>query len=338
MRFYGNQDNVLNDVYKILKDNGSEVTDNFTVQRYVAYPEIGKVNVDEDMYIGEYFGDEDYYIRAYSETEYNKLIELSKTDIKKVDVGGTNNAIFVYQNGMGELAEALEGAEVKFSNATATITGTHKCGFVHFGAIYTMVFSDELFLELQKTGDISDSYKGGDTLDKATLINYTKSLNRELNMELMEILTSTSSYRLAYANYSESMEIFGLIRFIGFFMGAVVILMTASMLYFKQLMAAEEERHLYNMLRKVGMDDTLQRKAVLRRLLPVFMIPLAVGIVHSIFAMKSADTMVFSNMLAGGSSYLTVLTFSGAMYLAYAAVYAVFYLVTKSQYMRVIRS
>jgi putative ABC transport system permease protein len=176
-----------------------------------------------------------------------------------------------------------------------------------------------------------DSYDTGSVLDKATVMNYTKPMSSELNAELRKVLNgNTSSYRLAYNDYSEGLMIFGLVRFIGFFMSAVVILMTASMLYFKQIMAAEEEQHLFRMLRKVGMDEGMQKKVITKR-------PLAVGIVHSIFAMKSADTLVFDNMILSGDSYITVLGYSAVMYVAYAVVYAIFYLLTKSQYTKTIK-
>jgi putative ABC transport system permease protein len=195
-----------------------------------------------------------------------------------------------------------------------------------------------MFNELLDSGDVMDSYDTGSVLDKATVMNYTKPMSSELNAELRKVLNgNTSSYRLAYNDYSEGLMIFGLVRFIGFFMSAVVILMTASMLYFKQIMAAEEEQHLFRMLRKVGMDEGMQKKVITKRLLPVFFIPLAVGIVHSIFAMKSADTLVFDNMILSGDSYITVLGYSAVMYVAYAVVYAIFYLLTKSQYTKTIK-
>jgi putative ABC transport system permease protein len=87
----------------------------------------------------------------------------------------------------------------------------------------------------------------------------------------------------------------------------------------------------------VGMDEGMQKKVITKRLLPVFFIPLAVGIVHSIFAMKSADTLVFDNMILSGDSYITVLGYSAVMYVAYAVVYAIFYLLTKSQYTKTIK-
>jgi putative ABC transport system permease protein len=119
-------------------------------------------------------------------------------------------------------------------------------------------------------------------------------------------------------------------------MSVVFILMTASLLYFKQIMAAEEERHQYEMLRKIGMDSQVERRVITKRLLPVFFIPLVIGILHSIFAMKTADTIVFSNMIAAENSYLVVLAFSGIMYGIYAIVYGVFYFITKRQYTRIV--
>jgi putative ABC transport system permease protein len=53
--------------------------------------------------------------------------------------------------------------------------------------------------------------------------------------------------------------------------------------------------------------------------------------------MKSADTLVFDNMILSGDSYITVLGYSAVMYVAYAVVYAIFYLLTKSQYTKTIK-
>jgi putative ABC transport system permease protein len=255
-----------------------------------------------------------------------------------VKIADKYDAVYVMPYLSDELDNAILGRKIGFGDVTVSVAGTQKCMFTSFGAWHLFVVDDGLFGELLAAGVIKDRYDGSDALDKATVINYTKSMSASLNAKLKAILAgNVSGYRIAYDYYSDGLRIFGLVRFIGFFMSAVVILMTASMLYFRQIMAAEEEKHLYAMLRKIGMDGKMQRKVITRRLLPVFFIPLAVGIIHSVFAMKSADTMVFGNMITGGNSYLTVLGFSSVMYAAYAVVYAVFYLITKSQYIRVIK-
>jgi len=204
---------------------------------------------------------------------------------------------------------------------------------------HTVILSDEDFKELTGNGLIYSSADAGGA-GTATLMNYQGALSdSRLNADLAAVLDeSDAKYMTAYNLYNESMQIFGLLCFIGFFMSGVFILMTASLLYFKQIMAAEEERHQYQMLRRVGMDEKTERKVIRKRLMPVFFIPLAIGIIHSIFAMKTADTVVFSNMIPVENSYLSVLGFSAVMYLAYAAVYCIFYLITKSQYERIVHS
>ena len=120
-------------------------------------------------------------------------------------------------------------------------------------------------------------------------------------------------------------------------MSVIFILMTASLLYFKQIMAAEEEQHQYRMLRKIGMDIQTEKKVIVKRLFPVFLIPLVVGIIHSIFAMKAADTMRFATLIPGQNSYIIVLSFSALMYCAYTMVYGIFYFITKGQYSKIVR-
>jgi putative ABC transport system permease protein len=55
------------------------------------------------------------------------------------------------------------------------------------------------------------------------------------------------------------------------------------------------------------------------------------------FAMKTADTLVFSNIISAENSYFAVLGFSSVMYGIYGIVYGIFYLITKGQYSRIVR-
>ena len=80
-----------------------------------------------------------------------------------------------------------------------------------------------------------------------------------------------------------------------------------------------------------------REKSFNQKTVPGFLIPLLIGIIHSMFAMKAADTMIFSNMIPVDNSYLTVLSFSAVMYGAYAVVYGMFYFITKGQYSRIVK-
>lgn len=213
-------------------------------------------------------------------------------------------------------------------------------GFTYsFGRFLTVVFNDNDFNELTINGDIATEIEG---LESWPLIgiNYTNAFtSSDIANELSVLLRSgrTGGFRVSYYTYNEFLSVFGLICFIGFFMCAMFVLMTASMLYFKQVAIATEEKAQYQMLKKIGVDSDIESKIIGKRLLPIFVIPLLMGIIHSIFAMKSAHTMMDSGMIPSVGPYLDVLKISAIMYVAYAAVYTVFYFVTKGRYKQIVR-
>ncbi|WZL72999.1 ABC transporter permease [Clostridiaceae bacterium 35-E11] len=334
MYFYSGQEKLLDKVYAVFEKNHVKITETYTTERYQAKPEMKSLVIDGN----EYLSSERDYFRVYSQSVYNKLISLSKSDLNPIDID-LGEAMYVYPYMFEEIENAITGQVLIFSNQKISITSTLRSGFLSFGALHTLVLNDNDFDALLQKGDILGVDASGEPYDRVTVFNYEDALQSEkLNHELTQILSgNVGSYRTAYNHYNESLETFGLVCFIGFFMSGVFMLMTASLLYFKQVMAAEEERHQYRMLRKIGMDSQVEKKVIIRRLLPVFFIPLFVGIVHSMFAMKAADTIVFSNMIPVENSYFIVLAFSAVMYGAYAMIYGIFYLITKGQYARIVR-
>ncbi len=193
---------------------------------------------------------------------------------------------------------------------------------------------------LSESGYINNE-NNGKPLYEFTGINYQNSLHSKkiasgLNA-LMAGNENINRYRIMYDTYIESMEMFGLLCFIGYFISAVFILMSVSLLYFKQVAIGTEEITQYESLRKMGLDKEQEMKIVTNRIWPVFFIPLVMGLIHSVFAMKGADTIMFSNMIyTGGNSYLQVLKTSSVMYIIYSLVYFVFYLITKYKYIRIV--
>lgn len=332
--FYDNENsNLLEDVEKSFENHNVQITDRYTVSLYRAYPELESIIVNGIKYYEK--GD---YFRVYSQSVYNELIRLSKDNQKPVEVQ-MGEGIYILQARNEYMEEIMKGKSLGFSDLTIEIKSILTNKYLQFGSIHTLVLNDEDFEQLTKGSKLVR--EGG--VDKgyleAHLFSFDDALKRkDLNDALNYILYhKAGGYRTAYNHYNEARETFGLVCFIGYFMSAVFILMTASLLYFKQIMAAEEERHQYKILRKIGMDIRTEQKVIVKRLLPVFVIPLVVGIIHSIFAMKTADTMVFSQLISTDHSYLTVLSFSAMMYAAYGIVYGIFYVITKGQYSKIVK-
>lgn len=331
--YYGGDETLKNKVDEVFAKNNVKINLEKSIKLYEAAPETKDIVVGTRQHLTD--GDP---FRVYSETEYNALAAASKTNLKKVEIPA-GEAYYSYPITQDGIEDAMLGLKLGFGEKNIRIATVGRTAVPCFGLDHTLILNDKDFETLQERGVIVSSENNG-RAEAAEIVNYDKALgSREVNDELAAVLEGgVDHYRTAFNLYNESMQIFGLICFIGFFMSGVFILMTASLLYFKQVMAAEEERHQYLMLRRIGMEDETERRVIRKRLLPVFFIPLAIGIVHSIFAMKTADTVVFSNMIPVENSYLSVLGFSAVMYLAYAAVYCLFYFITKSQYIRIIRS
>jgi putative ABC transport system permease protein len=331
--YYGGEAALPDKVHTVFEADHIKINREDTVNLFEASPKTETVIVGSRTHLSN--GDP---FRVYSETAYNRLIAESKTNLDAVKIP-SGKAYYIFPFSQEGIESAMLGLMLDFQNRDVQIVKVIRSSVPGFGLDHTVILNDKDYDALVQSGQIVSSTDRG-RAGAATVMTYRDALgNRQLNDDLGAVLTGKAAqFKTAYSLYNESMQIFGLICFIGFFMSGVFILMTASLLYFKQVMAAEEESHQYKMLRRIGMGDKMERQVIQKRLVPVFFIPLAVGIIHSIFAMKTADTIIFSNMIPVENSYLSVLGFSAIMYLAYAMVYCVFYFITKSQYARIVRS
>jgi putative ABC transport system permease protein len=332
--YYSNDASLLSDVEGVLSQYGASVTD---VAQFAGYLSKPVFNVPS-----EYVYNNDCYIITYSESSYNSIVSAAKSYNESVSVAeGEALLIYSYDEGdvTGETASIQYGDEI-FSATINTVNHVFNYGG---DAPVGIVLNDADFNKLRAEGYIATSFADQDALTQVVGINYTDSLNSE---ELADALSSllgerSDGYRVSYYMYSELLGDYGLLCFIGFFMCVVFILMTASMLYFKQISIATQEKVQYATLRKIGITDAEENQIVTKRLLPIFFLPLLLGIIHSVFAMKGADTIIFSNMIvvkSTTSTFWSVLKTSGVMYAAYSLIYFLFYVLTKKQYKQTIRS
>jgi putative ABC transport system permease protein len=327
--FYSNDKDLIDDVRAVIEKHDSTITDEIHFERYVMQPKV--TNHPESH---SYLLDSESYFGVYSESQYNMIADVSKDDNEHIIVE-KGNATIIYNYYRVEWD--CQKSKFVFSDRELNLN-TIEGNEYSFGRMLIAVLDDEDFDALLKNGDISTKINESEYWP-LTGINYTKALtSADIAEELDKVLEGrTGSNRISYYTYNELLSLFGLLCFVGFFMCAIFILMTASMLYFKQVTIATEEKLQYSMLKKIGLDSSMEGKIIRKRLLPIFFIPLLIGIMHSVFAMKAADTLIFSTMIPVANSYLNVLATSGVMYLAYAAVYIVFYFITKGQYKRMIR-
>ncbi|MBN2878839.1 MAG: FtsX-like permease family protein [Clostridia bacterium] len=330
--YYGGDETIENEIYELLEKNGSEPLDFIKVEQYVTKPE-GE-NFPESII---WLSGDSLAFSTYSQSTFNKISEASQDSNPMVDVK-EGTALIAYP---GYYADFEHGEPVlKYGDISIKAEFEPLPNTYSNGSYATIIFNDKDYEMLNRLGYVKSNDNGRE-LSEFIGINYKNSLySKEIAAGLNEILRSNETingYHILYDTYIESMTLFGLLCFIGYFISAVFILMSVSLLYFKQIAIGTEEISQYESLRRIGIDKDQENKIITNRIWPVFFIPLVMGLIHSVFAMKGADTILFSNMIyTDGNSYLEVLKTSSVMYIIYSLVYFVFYLITKYKYIRIV--
>ncbi|MWC30275.1 ABC transporter permease [Paenibacillus sp. MMS18-CY102] len=111
----------------------------------------------------------------------------------------------------------------------------------------------------------------------------------ELSKQAHAIVTQTpGAYYSSFADvYSKQIEGSSLMLFASGFLALIAMFALASVIYFKQLREATDERQQYAVLRKIGVDNRQIKRAIRKQLLFVFMPPLVLGMLYSWIIIKS---------------------------------------------------
>ena len=129
-----------------------------------------------------------------------------------------------------------------------------------------------------------------------------------------------------YSAYEGSRQTYGLLIFIAGILGFVFILSTGSILYFKQMTEAEQEKKHYRTLRQLGFQVNDIMKGIIRKQLFVYLIPLGIGLIHAAFALNVGSVLIVASML-------TPIIISMA---AYIVIYLMFTVVTIRYYRSIV--
>jgi bacitracin transport system permease protein len=136
-------------------------------------------------------------------------------------------------------------------------------------------------------------------------------------------------YRKDYhTHYEEAMQLNGLLIFIAGFLGLVFLISTGSILYFKQMTEAEQEKKSYATLRQLGFTVQDIMRGIIRKQAFVFGLPLLIGLLHSVFAIKAASFLFMSDITVPASIAMGI----------YALIYLVFAFLTVGYYKKTVKA
>lgn len=209
-------------------------------------------------------------------------------------------------------------------------------GALSAGGIPILVVADEVFKELPKQQSIGLNKQYLVELDEKH-VEAATALYDEMGMKkivfdsyidtdgsVVETAYNQNTYEQARTNTILNM---GTVIFTTAFLGLAFLLATGSILYFKQMSEADQERASYTILRKIGFSERDLLKGIYLKQLFNFGVPLVIGLLHSYFAVKSGWFLFGSELLAP-----LIITMS-----LYILMYAIFATLSIQYYKKVIK-
>ena len=168
-------------------------------------------------------------------------------------------------------------------------------------------------------GYITENKKEGEELDK--------SLTELLTKKLSSSKGDTANFSSYYAQYRGGLTFSGLIMFISAFVGLLFLVATGSIIFFKQLSEANDDKSRYEILRNIGVTNKEIDASISKQILIVFALPLVIGIMHSLVA-----TSVLTKLLRVSLTLPIIVTIA-----AYTVIYMVYYFLTVNSYINIIK-
>lgn len=83
-----------------------------------------------------------------------------------------------------------------------------------------------------------------------------------------------------------------IVTFIGLYLGIIFLISSAAILGLKELSESSDNKQRFRMLRKIGTDEKMINKALFRQIGIFFMLPLILALIHSIFGIKFAMSIL----------------------------------------------
>lgn len=103
--------------------------------------------------------------------------------------------------------------------------------------------------------------------------------------------STTISASTKLSIYEASIGLGALVTFIGLYLGIIFLISSAAILALKELSESSDNKERFNMIRKLGADEKMIKKALFRQIAIFFAMPLLLAIIHSIFG------IIFCNYL-----------------------------------------
>ncbi|EKO1911491.1 FtsX-like permease family protein [Clostridium botulinum] len=257
------------------------------------------------------------------ESEFHKIINSEKKH-EKVDLkNSTDCYFFQISNFLPDKSVIDKTVKLMGKNKeyNLKITGTdmkYFIGMEHFKE--TFVVKDIVYNEIKSTISKEKVFKiAGYTFENEYFL-------KDFIQDLKKQIPSKNNLLTYYESYSYGLKMTGMMAFIGIFIGLVFLTATGSIIYFKIIMEAQEDKNKFITLKKIGASEKEIKKAISEELFILLGLPFIVAVSNSYVA-----SIVLGKMMA-----LKIYKAFAIIILVYAVFYSGYYLITLKSYIKTI--
>ncbi|WML39823.1 FtsX-like permease family protein [Neobacillus sp. OS1-2] len=263
-------DKVNQQIQTLIEENSKgDLVYHLTIDYLTVKPDVSELNRVSDI----------FQTLLISENAYQEMINLR--GMNESDTLDKFEAASFYDGNLDTKSDPFTGKHVKLSsNEKINIVAYKRFSLVNQGEmLFPLVISDELYKELEQEGARKETLY----IYKTANEKIAKGLDRKI-YEVVNPLRYQENepiYASFYENYHYGLETYGLLIFIGVFLGLVFLLATGSMIYFKQLIDATVDKDRYKILKKIGIPNREITKSTAQQVGFVFILPLLLAAVNT---------------------------------------------------------
>ena len=127
--------------------------------------------------------------------------------------------------------------------------------------------------------------------------------------------------------------LYGGLLFIGIYLGALFLMATVLIMYYKQISEGYDDRERYQIMQKVGMSKREVKGAIRSQVLLVFFLPLVTAVVHITVAFDVITKLLAVLNLTNVSLFLSCTI---ATVIVFAVFYGIVFSLTAREYYKIV--
>ena len=206
------------------------------------------------------------------------------------------------------------------------------------GLIIWIAISEIYLAQKEAYGEFASEYAdriGVSFTDEQAAFANGKALEKDITERIKSLSAEELQYNLdtKWEALHNILDMYGTFLFLGILLGFVCLFSTVLIIYYKQISEGYEDRERFQIMEKIGMEQSEVRKTIGSQIRLQMFLPLATAAVHMVFVfpilLKLLNVLMLSNTML--FVLCTVITFA-----VFACVYTAVYFITSKIYYKIV--